>query len=336
MLTRVRELAASARGHLDVADAPPGDRRHEARVVALRVVGEIGADDCVTYAAGCAFKVFLSFFPTLVAVLSVYGLVRDPDDVAPLIDLVTDAVPGDSGEVLGRSLERLTEVSDGVALTALASGVVVGLVSSSGAAATLIRALNAAYDVEDRRAFLRQRLVGLGIVGALLGAFAVVVLTVVAGPQVLDLLVPESWENTALDVASATVQAALALLVIVTLVDLVYWAGPYRHRRWDWLSPGAVVAVAGWLLASGGFRVYAQSLGDYDATYGAVGGVAVVLLWLQLSVLSLLVGAELDEELRKRRLEVAEARAAGGSVRAASAVVPSGSLAGADHDDRPT
>ena len=313
---RARELVTAARGHLDVEGAPPGDTRHEARVVALRVAREIGADDCVTYAAGCAFKVFLSIFPTLVAVLSLYGLVRDPDEVEPLLEAVTDQVPGESGEVLADSLRRLTEVSDGVAITGLVSGVVVGLVSSSGAAATLIRALNAAYDITDDRTFLRQRLVGLGIVAALLLAFASVVATVVAGPQVLDLLVPDRFANTALDVASAVAQAALALLVIVTLVDLVYWAGPHRARRWDWLTPGALVAVAGWVAASVGFRVYAQSIGDYDATYGAVGAVAVVLLWLQLSVLSLLVGAELDEELRKRRLEVADARASGGSVRA--------------------
>ena len=178
---------------------------------------------------------------------------------------------------------------------ALGTAVVVALVSGSGASATLIRALNSAYDVVDRRPFLRQRLVGLGVVGLLLATLVGVVATVVAGPQVADLLVGAAG-STGAAVVRVVLQVALGLLLVVTLVDLVYHVAPNRRAPWDWLSPGSVVAVAGWLLASLAFRAYVQGFSSYDA-YGALAGVVVVLLWLQLSVLAILVGAEVDAEL---------------------------------------
>ena len=146
--------------------------------LARRLVREVGDDDCVTYAAGCAFKVFVSFFPGAIAVLAVTRLVGgDSAFVGATRRLGELGLPDEGVSVVETVLGTARAASPDSVGLALASAVVVALVSASGASATLVRALNSAYDVTDRRPFLRQRLVGLAVVGLLLATLVGVVAT---------------------------------------------------------------------------------------------------------------------------------------------------------------
>ena len=200
----------------------------------------------------------------------------------------------------------MTGSEAGTAGLAALTGIGVGLVSASGAAATLIRALNAAYGVADRRTFLRQRLTGLLLVVALLVALVAVAALIALGPQVRRLLLPAALEdNLLVRVVASAGQLVLALGVAMALFAFIYWVGPNRPRpRWQWLSPGAVLGVLGWVLVSLGFRpLHGQRRQLYSVTYATFAGVIVLLLWLQLTMALLLVGAELNAETERRRDE---------------------------------
>jgi membrane protein len=163
-----------------------------------------------------------------------------------------------------------------------------------------MRALNRAYDVEQPpRSFLRQRLVALVITVALLGAIIAMLLLLVLGPRIEDALLPE-FVGDELDALFTVGRYAAAIVVLMVLFAFVYWIGPDRDQpRWTWISPGAVIGVAGWLALSFLFSVYTTNFGRFDETYGTLGAAVVTMLWLQLSMAVLLFGAELNAELER-------------------------------------
>jgi membrane protein len=215
-----------------------------------------------------------------------------------------------------------------------------GVFLATGAAATLIRALNRIHDVHQPRSFLTQRMVGLAITVALFLALASLAVLIVAGGTLQDLLLPDRLQVPLVTVPLAVARYALALLVLVALFGFVYSVGPNRiPPRWQWLSPGAVVGVLSWLVVAGAFRVYTVTIGAriYDeGSYGAVAGVIVFLLWLQLSMLAMLTGAELNAELERLRADRQETRQrALHRSDVPSAMLPSEPVEAASADDRP-
>jgi membrane protein len=148
---------------------------------------------------------------------------------------------------------------------------------------------------QEARSFIKQRLVALSITGALLLAIGALITLVIAGPQVQRLVVPEQLQGQREHRVRGAAGAARAV-VLVLLFAFVYWIGPNRELpEWKWMSPGALVGVVGWIVASLGFTLYVQNFGNYDnGTYAGLGGVIVLMLWLQISMLILLVGAEFN------------------------------------------
>jgi len=309
--------AAVPPGHAVVEPplADPRDlRRADLQRVARAVVAAFQEDNLLALASGLAFNLFLSLFPSTLAVIAVYGLVGDAADVARFVARLQERFPVLPPEVLD-TIESVigTIVSDESNGRVALAGIALGLFSASGAAAALINGLNRAYRVREQRNVVKLRLTGLLIAAALLVALAALVVTVVLGPQVRDRLVPPALEGTWADVASAVGQFLIALLVLLVLFAFIYWVGPYRPRPpWRWLSGGTVLAVAGWLLVSGGFGLYTSVFANFDENpiYAGFGGFIVLLLWLQLSMLVILVGAEVNAELERIRDERARARAA--------------------------
>jgi membrane protein len=280
-------------------DDPTDLTRADYKVVLLRTKAAVKRDDVPSLAAGVAFKIFLALFPALLAAVAIFSLVTDPAQLEEYLALLEGVVPEQALGILRTALENIV-ATDATAAGGLAvTGVLAGLFSASSAAATLVKALNRAYEVGER-GFVKQRLVSLAITFALLVTILALIVLVVAGPQVQRLLVPAQLEGTAASVGFTVAQIVVVLLLVVALFAFIYWIGPNReHRSWVWLSPGAVVGVAGWLLLSLGFTLYVQNFGEYEATYGALGGVIVLLLWLQLSMAILLIGAELNAEIER-------------------------------------
>ncbi len=273
--------------------------------VLVRTAAEAKRDHVTLLAAGVAFFGLLALVPTMIAAVALYGLVADPADVTRHVDELLGAAPGAARDLLLDQLRGVTEESSGAGVS-LAIGLAVALWAASSGVKHLIDALNAAYDEEEGRGFFKVR--GLALLltlGAILFvAVAVVVLTVVPA------LVEASGLGDAAGLAINIVRWPLLAVGFAVALAVVYRYGPDRDdAEWRWVSPGAVAATLLWLAASAAFSIYVSSFGSYNETYGSLGGVVVAMLWLFLTALAVLLGAELDAELeRQTRHDTTEGR----------------------------
>lgn len=268
--------------------------------IARRVVRESRADNVPLLAAGVAFYGLVSLFPAMVAVVSLYGLVADPADVADQLSALAGGLPAQAGDLL---IEQITKVA-GASSGALGLGVVVGLGvalwSASSGMTWLLSALSLVYDEREGRSFLQRRGRALVLtVGAAL-TLVVSVALIAALPAVAGLVGLEDTGTLAAAVLRWPLLAALVVLGLSTL----YRHGPDRaHAKWRWVTWGSAIATALWLVASAGFALYASVAGRFDETYGPIGGVVVLMLWLHLSVLAVLLGAEINAEMEHQTVQ---------------------------------
>lgn len=260
--------------------------------VLRRTLRQIKADHVPIVSAGVAFYAFLGLFPALIAVITAYGVVADPDTVQDQISAVTGAV---SPQVRDLLTEPLTDAATGEGLTVgLVASLAAVLWAASGGVKGLVDGINIAYDEPDTRSFVAKR--GLSLVLAL-GGIIFVVLAVG-----LIAVVPVVLGMVGLDTAGAAVARVLRwpLLAVLGLAALtvLYRRAPDRETpRVRWVIPGAVVAMALWLAVSALFSLYVTNFGNYDETYGALAAVIVLMLWLFLSAFTVLLGAELNAEM---------------------------------------
>jgi len=267
--------------------------------IVVRTLAEAKADHVPLLAAGVAFFALLALVPAMVAFVSLYGLLADPTDVARHVADLLGAAPSEVQDLVTNQLEAVTADTSGSIGFGLAAGVLVALWSASSGMKHVIEALNAAYDEEEGRGFVRQRgLALLFTLGAVLFMVAaIVVLTVV--PALLEGSPLGSAAELAINIAR---WPALAVAFAVGLAVL-YRHGPSRDdAEWRWVTPGAVAATILWLLASAGFSLYVARFGSYNETYGSLGGVVVAMLWLFLTAYVVLMGAELDAEMERQTL----------------------------------
>lgn len=261
--------------------------------IVKRAWQESKVDNISLLAAGVAFFGFLALFPALVAALTIYGLLVTPEKASAQVDEYASALPTEARQVLADQLRSITENSDRSLGIGLVVAVLLALWSASGGVGNLMKAINVAYDEQDKRGFVKQKALALLLtVGAVL--FMLVTLGLVAVvPVVLDQL---SLGGVGRVIAQAVRWAALVLAVIIALA-LLYRVAPDRDApRFRWVSLGAVVAAALWALGSAGFSFYVSNFGNYNKTYGAVAGVAVLMLWLYLTCYIVLLGAEINAE----------------------------------------
>jgi membrane protein len=265
--------------------------------VAVRVKSQMKTDDVPLLAAGVAFFALLALVPTLAALVSLYGLVADPAEIQRNIEDVLAAAPQEVRDLVTSQLHALVDSSpSGLKIGAIA-GLVVALWSASSGVKHLIGAINLAYDEEETRGFVKLR--GLSLIMTVVG-IAVMALAV-AGLVVL----PHALDD------QGTVGVARALLMVVrwpvfAVLGLVGLALIYRYApdrdapRWQWVSPGAVFAVVVWVIASILFSLYTANFGQYNETYGALGAVVVVMLWLYITAYVVITGAEINAELERQ------------------------------------
>jgi len=262
---------------------------------------EIKNDEVTLLSSAVAFRVFLSFFPGLIAAVAVFGLVTDPSELSGLLLEARAVLPTSAYDLLEQTLISVTgSASGGFALV----GAVGGLWAASSAAAVLIKALNLAYDVQERRPFLKLRAAAFGLTGLLLLAIVTLIALLVVGRHLQQWLLPDSWNSQELQYVITAARIVASIVVLMVLLALLYWLGPNREGpRFRWITPGAVGGVLAWLMLSAGFGLYARWFGNYNATYGALGGAVVLMLWLQMTMVTLLAGAELNQVLERRRTQ---------------------------------
>jgi membrane protein len=265
--------------------------------VLKRVKAEVKDDNVSLLAAGVAFYAMLAIFPAIIAVVTVYGMVAEPDQVQSQVGEFAKSLPSGADELLTEQLRNVT----GAGRQSLSIGLVVSLLallwSVSSGVQGLIKSLNAIYDERETRGFVKLR--GL----SLLLTIGAIVVTVVA--LALITVFPGVIDNFGLGragqlAASIGRWVLLAVLVLIAL-GVVYRLAPDRaNPRWRWVSLGAVVALVLWLLGSVGFSYYVDNFGKYNQTYGALAAVIILLLWLFLSAFAVLLGAEFDAETERQ------------------------------------
>jgi membrane protein len=268
--------------------------------VLRRTVREFREDNLTDWAAALTYYGVLAIFPALIVLVSILGLVGE-SATQPLIDNLGTVAPGPAREIFTSAIENL-QGDQGAAGVLFVVGLLGALWSASGYVAAFMRASNAIYDIEEGRPVWKTLPVRVSLTLVLLVLLAVttvaVVLTGGLAEKVGDLI---GLGSTAVDVWNIAKWPVL-LLVVSFMFALLYWAAPnVKHPGFRWISPGGVLAVIGWLIASGAFALYVSNFGSYNKTYGALGGVVVFLVWLWISNIVILLGAEFNAELERER-----------------------------------
>jgi membrane protein len=265
--------------------------------VVRRALKEATADNVPMLAGGVAYFAFLAVFPALIAAISLYGLIADPATVAEQLRSLAAILPQSTQPLIADQLNAVVSTSGGALTIGLIVSVLAALWSASGGTGNLIKAINIAYDEEESRGTIKLRAIALALT---LGAIVFVLLTlglVAVVPVVFDAL-PFGAVGRVL--AQVLRWVALVGIVVVALA-VVYRVAPDRDApRFRWVSVGALVATALWVLGSVGFSLYVNFFGNYNKTYGAVAGVVVLMLWLYLTSYIVLLGAEINAESERQ------------------------------------
>lgn len=259
-------------------------------------------DQMTDHAAALTYYSLLSLFPALLVAAAALGAFGQEGLIADAADYLSDAgAPQTTIDAVTSALES-GQRNRGTAVTALAIGAVISLWGASGAFGAVGRALNVVWRVEEGRGFIRKKATDLAATLALIVLVLITLVLVFLGgglaADVLDAIGLGSGATTAWSVA----RWPLALLSMGLVYSLVYWAAPnVEVRRFRYLTPGMVVGVLVWILASAAFFVYVANFSSYSATYGAFAAVVILLVWLWLSNVVLLFGAELNAAIDVRR-----------------------------------
>jgi membrane protein len=281
--------------------SPDRLRRADVPYVLRRTVRGFGDHRCTDLAAALTYYAVLSLLPAAIALISILGVVgQGHHSVDKVMKVLQPLVSGDTLDTVRPALEHVA-ASPGAGV-GLIVGILGALWSASGYVGAFGRAMNDVYEIEEGRPFwkLRPLMILVTLVAILLVA-CVLVMLVVSGPLADSI-------GDAVGLGSQTVAVwnlakwPVIVLFVVLIVAILYYATPnVRQPRFRWLSIGAFVAIGVWILASVAFAFYVETFGSYDKTYGSLAGVVVGLLWLWITNIALLFGAELDSELERGR-----------------------------------
>jgi membrane protein len=268
--------------------------------VAVRTIADVKGDNATLLSAGVAFYSLLALVPALVALVSIYGLVADPTDVERQVSDLLGAAPREVRELIESQLESVVEGSSGGIGLATIAGIAVALWSASSGMKNLMTAINVAYDEEETRRFLKLRAVSLVLT---LGAIVFLVLAFAVVALLPSLLAGTDLAGPSRVVIGVLRWPALALAFAIGL-GVVYRYAPNRdNARWQWVSVGALFATVLWIAGSLLFSVYAANFGRYNETYGSLGAIVVVMLWLFLTAFVVILGAEINAETERQTRE---------------------------------
>jgi membrane protein len=308
-VARRADTSVAARGTDRPAETPTDLKAGSWWSVLKRTVREFKEDNLTDWAAALTYYGVLAIFPALIVLVSVLGLIGN-SATQPLIDNLGKVAPGPAKEIFTSAIKNL-QGSKGAAGVFFIVGLAGALWSASGYVAAFMRASNSIYDIEEGRPVwktLPTRVV-LTLVLLLLLAISAVAVTLTGG------LAKEAGGVLGLSDTAVTVwniaKWPVLLLVVSFMFALLYWAAPnVKHPKFRWVSPGGLLAVIGWVIASLAFAFYVANFGSYNKTYGTLGGLIVLLVWFWITNLAILFGHQLNAEReRSRELEEGVPRA---------------------------
>jgi membrane protein len=269
-------------------------RTRDLKAVARRTKEEVKNDNLGLLAAGVSFYAFLSIFPALTALVSIYALFADPAQIEQQVQAASGVLPEQAYTVLQTQLHRIAQSSGGALGIGALAGILIALWSANKATKGLFLAMSIVYDEQEERSFLRMNGQSLLMTLGLLVAALVTIFLIAVFPAVIAAIGLVGAAETITTLARWPVLIGLVLVALAVL----YKFAPDRDRpQWRWASPGALLATGLWLIVSIGFSIYAQNFGSYNETYGSLGAVVVLMTWIWLSATIVLTGAELNAEI---------------------------------------
>jgi membrane protein len=280
----------------------PTDLTKPSAFYVLRKTGrEFQHDQCTDLAAALTYYAVLSLFPAMlvmVSLLGVFGQGRRTTDA--LLEVASDLAPASAVDTLRPTIQQLVESPS--AGFALVVGVLTALWSASGYVGAFGRAMNRVYEIGEGRPVWKLRPLQLVLtLGGLVMAAAVAFMLAVSGPVARAVGEAIGLGDAALTIWNLARWPVILVLVIIAVAILYYATPNVKQPRFRWMSVGSALAILAWIVASVGFAIYVSNFGSYNKTYGALAGVIIFLLWLWITNLALLFGAELDAELERGR-----------------------------------
>jgi membrane protein len=285
----------------DAVDNPTDLPRHALPGVMKRTLREFKADNLTDLAAALTYYGVLAIFPMIIVIVSVLGLVGH-SATQPLINNLATVAPGPAKTIFTSAIHNVGG-HQGTAGVLFIVGLLVSLWSASGYIAAFMRASNVVWDVEEGRPIWKTVPIRFGVtvvtVLLLTASALAVVLTGGLAHRVANVIGLGSTAVTVFDIAKWPIM----LLIVSLILSILYYMGPnVRQPGFRWVSPGSILAVGVWILASAAFAFYVASFSSYNKTYGALGGIVVFLIWLWITNVVILLGAELNAELERGRL----------------------------------
>lgn len=271
-----------------------------------RTAAEASEDNLTDWAAALTYYSLLSLFPALIAMVSLIGIFGDPQSTTrSLTEIITEIGPESAAETFSGPIESLV-ADQRAAGFAFVLGLAVAVWSASGYVGAFIRASSVIYETPEGRPFWKLRPLQLAVTLLLVVMMALLAVgLVLTGPVVAAVAGPIGIGDTAVDVWSVAKWPAMAA-IFVTMVSVLYYASPNaKLRGFRWVTPGSLVAIVVWAVASALFALYVANFGSYDKTYGTLGGLVALLVWFWISNLAILFGHQLNSE-RERSAEIEE------------------------------
>ena len=271
-----------------------------------RTAKEFQEDNLTDWAAALTYYGLLSLFPALIAMVSLLGLFGDPKSTtATITEIVTEIGPKSAADTFSGPIESIAS-SQSTAGVAFVLGLAVALWSASGYVGAFMRASNVIYETPEGRPFWKLRPLQIAVTLAMIVMMALLAVgLVLTGPVVEAVADPIGLSGTAVSIWNIAKWPVMAALFIA-MVSVLYYASPNaKLRGFRWVTPGSLVAIVIWALASAGFAFYVANFGSYDKTYGTLGGLISLLVWFWITNLAILFGHQLNAEL-ERSLEIDE------------------------------
>jgi membrane protein len=276
------------------------DRRSGLWPTLKRTAQEFQEDNLTDWAASLTYYGLLALFPAVIALVSIVGLVANPESTTnTLTDIVNRLGPDTASSTFAGPIRQVTE-SRATAGFALVFGTLLALWSASGYLGAFIRASNVIYETREGRPFWKLRPLQLALTLVMVLLLAVLALGVVlTGPIVSAVADPIGVSGTAVSIWNVAKWFGIAGLFVLMIALLFYASPNVKQRGFKWITPGSLVALVAWLLASAAFALYVSKFGSYNKTYGSLAGVVIVLIWLWITNVAILFGHELNAELER-------------------------------------
>ncbi len=268
-----------------------------------RVWGEINQDDIFGRAAQLAYYFLLALFPLLLFLITLLGYFAEADSELrnELLSYLARVVPYSAVELIHTTLDEISAAKGGGKLS---FGLLAALWAASNGMGAISQTLNVAYEVDERRPWWKVRVVSIGLTILLAVLIITALVLVLQGGRIAELIAGTVGLSGVFTTTWKILQWPIVFAFLLTAFSSIYYFAPDRRdRRWVWITPGAVVAVLLWLIASLGFRTYLHFFNSYSATYGSLGALIILMLWFYLTGAAILVGGELNSELERAAKE---------------------------------